>query len=1089
MPPGQAQTSTQVAGAVVAGLALLWASSQDAVAGTVTAPGAGVGAGQAFLLELLRPGTGTRPAVRARWQRAVKWLPAGRGRPRLPDKPHDAGARSVGRSAMSALPEPVVSDARPGPAPTGPPLAPEADRKRLVSPRLVGRSEVLRRLVAAVVAAPAAVVVEGEAGIGKTRLIRELPAMPELTGRRFLAGSCRRIRDPFPLGPLLEAVRGLGGELARMRLTPVAGALRPLLPELAAGLPPLPEPLDDRDAERHRVFRGLVELLAATGPAVVVLEDLHWADRHTIDFVSYLLGEPPPELSLVLTYRDDEVAAGIRALTAKLSASVTRAHLVLDPLDAEQTAALVAAILDPQPVPAGLAGQVFAQTAGSPFVVEELLALLRARGALVRESPGWAYRDPGDHGVPGGVRDLILERLARLSGTAHPVVEAAAVLQVPVPVPVLVSTCRSAPGRAGRGLEEALLARLLVEHGEAVGFRHVLGAQAVYDSLPGPRRQDLHRRAAAALAGLPEPPLGQLAHHLRAAGQVGEWVQAAERAADRAVGVGHDDEAARLLEDVLRRAPLDRDRLGRLAVKLGRASSEAPQGGPDRATLLSELVDRDLPAVVRGELRFWLVVQLEQVGEDDLGTWRRLLAKAVEELDDLPDLKARATVALGTPTPGLPRAEHRRWLDRAIDMLPMVADPRVRSLVAGKAAATLVRVGSASGRDLVDRLVAQTGGAARHRAEIRAYLSVGSALTETGHPEAAERLLTVARDGAARCASAPLELRAEAALALVRYDRGAWDELATAAATPDRLRHDAPARHSLYVVAGCLELARGDLDAAYRRLHDALRQLDQLGVAHDRALPTVALIRIALGRGDLDAAAAVCQQFVAAMESVPFHVEAVRALPAVTEAMVAAGQPAEARALVARWTRRLRGLDAPLAAPALPHARGFLARAAGRWSAAAAAFGTAADRYERRGYAYEAAQAREQAAVVALDAPGDSAQARGRDLLRSALATYRRLGATWDAARAARAARSRGVAVPARHRGGRRGYGDEMSPREREVAALIATGRTNKEIAAELFVSVKTIEWHVSSLMRKLGVTSRWLVASRLAEPAPAAQQ
>lgn len=367
-------------------------------------------------------------------------------------------------------------------------------------------------------------------------------------------------------------------------------------------MPPLTEPLDDREAERHRVFRGLVEMLASTGPVVMVLE-VHWADRHTVDFVSYLLGDPPPELSLVLTYRGDEVAAGIRAMTAKLAERVTRAHLTLRPLDAEQTGALVAAILGLERVLVELAEDVFAKAAGSPFVVEELLALLQSRGALVRRSGAWAYLDLGDHGVPGGVRDLILERLAGLSGTAQPVVEAAAVWQVPVAVPVLISTCRIAPDRAWRGLEEALEARLLVEHGDAVGFRHVLGAQAVYDALPGPRRQELHHRAAAALGGLPGPPLGQLAHHLRHAGQLDEWVQTAEQAADQAMSVGHDDEAARLLEDVLRHAPVDPDRLVRLAVKLGRAGSEALHGGRGRATLLAELVDRDLPVAVRGELR------------------------------------------------------------------------------------------------------------------------------------------------------------------------------------------------------------------------------------------------------------------------------------------------------------------------------------------------------------------------------------------------------------------------------------------------------------------------------------------------------
>src|SRR5690606_39768102 len=125
----------------------------------------------------------------------------------------------------------------------------------------------------------------------------------ELRGRvagsrpRPVVGSCRRVRDPFPLGPVIEAVGQLREPLTGATLSPVAGALRPLLPELADLLPPTPEPVGDRRAERHRVFRALVETLRTAGPTVLVLEDLHWADDHTPDFLAYLLADPPPELS------------------------------------------------------------------------------------------------------------------------------------------------------------------------------------------------------------------------------------------------------------------------------------------------------------------------------------------------------------------------------------------------------------------------------------------------------------------------------------------------------------------------------------------------------------------------------------------------------------------------------------------------------------------------------------------------------------------------------------------------------------------------------------------------------------------------
>ncbi|MET8990700.1 AAA family ATPase, partial [Nonomuraea wenchangensis] len=183
----------------------------------------------------------------------------------------------------------------------------------MVSPILVGREKELARLVELISVTspvPAVAVVEGEAGIGKSRLVAELLDGPAVTGLRVLRGACLQIREPFPLGALVEALRGRAADLGESALSPVAGALRELLPELAAALPPAPPPLDDRAAERHRVFRGLAEVLTALGPAVLVVEDLHWADGQTVEFLTYLMsvlpGTPPGTLRVVLTYREEE---------------------------------------------------------------------------------------------------------------------------------------------------------------------------------------------------------------------------------------------------------------------------------------------------------------------------------------------------------------------------------------------------------------------------------------------------------------------------------------------------------------------------------------------------------------------------------------------------------------------------------------------------------------------------------------------------------------------------------------------------------------------------------------------------------------
>ena len=260
-----------------------------------------------------------------------------------------------------------------------------------------------------------------------------------------------------------------------------------------------------------------------------------------------------------------------------------------------------------------------------------------------------------------------------------------------------------------RALEDVLASGLLVEDGDAIGFRHLLAAQAVYEAMPGPRRRELHARAAAALAAIRPPPHGQLAHHLRHAGHLDAWVTAVERAADQAAGLGHDDEVVRLLEQVLRNAPLDHEQRGRIALKLARAAVETLHAQDVLDPLLAVPTEL-LPARTRSELRFWLSLLLNQTGDDPVRQ-RRLTEEAVAELDDRPDLKAWAMVGLGIPigAPDVPLAEHLRWLRRSLELLGQVSDPALEVLLLGKVARVLISVGDHTWRRLSDQMLARTG--------------------------------------------------------------------------------------------------------------------------------------------------------------------------------------------------------------------------------------------------------------------------------------------------------------------------------------------------------------------------------------------
>ncbi|MEV4379289.1 AAA family ATPase [Streptosporangium sp. NPDC049644] len=938
---------------------------------------------------------------------------------------------------------------------------------RVISPVLVGREDQLRRLVTAMSRPPAVVVLEGEAGIGKTRLVTEMAAHPDAAGRLFLVGGARRIREPFPLGPVVEALRGTGELLARAELSPVTGALRGLLPELTGVLPPPLEPLDDRAAERHRLFRGLSEVLSALGPLVLVMEDLHWADEQTVEFLAYLLAALPDRMSVVLVYRGEEVGAGVREATGRLPDSVFHHHVVLEALDAEQTGVLAASILDTKNVTPDFGAHLHELSSGLPLAVQELLALLRERGALIQLRGGrWARKALAELDVPPGVRDSVRERVGRLSAAARGVAEAAAVLQVPVQVAVLAQVGGLSRAETVAGLDELLVSGLLAEQDGTVAFRHVLAAQAVYGGVPLGRRQDLHTRAAAAVRSVKPVPLGQEAHHLRQAGLLREWVDAAEQAADQASELGDDAEAVRILEDVLRNAPLEPERRGHLAVRLGWAAGQVLRP-PEVIDLLSEALESEQPGPLRGQLHFLIGLLQERLG-DAPGAQRRAFIAAVDDLGDRPELAAWVMAALGRPMDAaVPLAEHTVWLDRALEVVPAIGDPVEEVFVLGKVATSLSGFGDRRWAALTDDVRRRTGGRPRHRQEVNAYRSIAESACCTGYFELADQLLTAASQAAGAESSREPLARCRLVALVLAYCRGTWTGLdQETALLLDEYGGRPFDRITAETVAACLALGHGELDVARRDLHDVVRRTVDLGGYELLPLSVTGFLRLSSARGEAEAALAVTGAAVTVWETKGLWPLAVRAVPALAEAMAGVGRHDEAADLITRLSARLDGLDAPLAPAALAHARGHLAAGP---TAAAERFLAAGSAYDRLGARYEAAQAREQAAGRLFAA----ADTRAEEPLRAAITTFQALGARWDLDRAAQLARRYGVAVKGRYPGGPQGYGDGLSPREREIAEMAAAGLTNREIGQRLFVSPRTVEKHLGAALRKLGLRSR----------------
>ena len=933
------------------------------------------------------------------------------------------------------------------------------------SPVLVGRGGQLAVLREVLVRRPAVVLIEGEAGVGKSRLVSELLA-GDLESVLPLVGHCQRVGEPFSYGALVEALRGVGPALARQRsLNPVIGALAPLLPEIAAELPaPLP-PLGDPRAERHRLFRAVRELLGALGPVLLVVEDLHWADDGTRRLLRFLAGEPPADLTVVLTYRREDLHGG-SPLGAEFrsAAGGLVAVLEIEPLDVDGVRGLTEAILGAEDVSAEFAARLHERTAGIPFVVEEVLRALRDPAGAARAGGAQAERLLDDVKVPVLLRDAMADRLAALPTAAVRLVEAAAVLGTPAPAALLAEVGGVPENRLRTMLSHAVDGHVLHEvEGLRYGFRHVLARQAVYDGISSPERAALHDRAVDALEHVEPRPLVQLAEHSERAGRTADWATYAEAAADRAFDAGDAATATTLLQRLLAVPALPADVVDRLAIKLGRVADTGLDRDPAE-TLEHLLVDPRLATSVRGEVRLYRALLLvRQIGRIREG--RAELERAIDESADRPDLVARAAAVLATPRLGtVPPAELGRWRQRA-ETHQVTATGELRiSLLADLLGSRLHR-GYLTGMDEMPQR-ADTRSGERQLARLRC--DVADACVWLGHLDLGARFL---RDGlrlATESGTPHVVATGRTAEARLDWIAGRWEGLAErASGLIEEYRDVTSVTGALELVLGWLAAARGDRAAAVEHFgrtgaHDPGDAITPVAISGIAGLASILLERKAA-----DKAAAEVERGLAAVRLTDGWPWAGTLAPVAVTAYLAAGRTAKAERLVDEVAEGIADRDAPAVLAALAQCRGSLAEARGRRTEAVGYFRQAAAGYEAMRAPYFAALAREREATVL--APSDPDKAV--ELLTVLVQTLDGLGASKDAGRCRHTLHTLGSAKPARR--GRRGYGNDLSPREAQIARMVAAGQTNREIADKLVLSSRTVDRHVAQLFRKLEITSR----------------
>jgi predicted ATPase/DNA-binding CsgD family transcriptional regulator len=974
---------------------------------------------------------------------------------------------------------------------------------RVQSPTLVGRVEELELLEAARVRAadgePAVVLVGGEAGVGKTRLVAELVARWVTDGTRVLVGGCLPVGgEGLPYAPIVEALRPLPNELGVATVRELGG---PSWRELARLLPSLGEPDagPPGQADQARLFElllGLLGRLSQRTPVALVVEDLHWSDQSTRDLLAFLVRNlRQNRVLLVVTYRSDEPRSDrLGPWLAELDRGGPVQRLQLARLDRAQTAAQLLGILGAAP-PADLVDAVFGRSEGNPFFSEELLAAVRA----------------GSSELPATVRDLLRGRVQVLPERAQQVLAVAAVAGQRVSHRLLASVADLNDHDLLQALRVLVAHQLLVTRPEdGYQFRHALLQEVVDDDLLPAERARLHAAYAHALTQRPELAgvssavrAAELAIHWEAAGEATQALPArvqaglaAERARAFAEADRHYQRALALWEQVAdpgRPAGLDRvDLLTRAAEVAGLT------GTTERAVALLEQA----------------LGQVDQAGEPvRAAVLLRLLGGLRHEALDHGAALAAYTQAEQLLAAEAPSAERARVLaDHAHGLLetghPREAIPRcedaiaVARLVGARAEEAWALAVLASCLDdpaELDRSIALHLEARRLAEEvgdagtvIDTYGNLAFTLARAGRDRDA---LATAREGYQRARQLGLE---HAMGSYVAYNL-AWQLLAAGQwaecerFTADLLTADSWAAHDLHAIRAQLLIRQGNFAAA----REQLDQMDR--VSYGRDLAWLERTELALWENDNEAASAAVAEGLRwrhpssgpdgglSHHSSPFYPLALRL--AADQAERAAGRrAADELAEIRRRTEPIVGELQRLTTSPTPEAhhpgvlcnllsaKAELSRLDGasdpeRWQTAAAA-------WERLGRPFEVAYARFRQAEALL--AGGTPRQQAETLLWQAHQTAVELGAA-PLRREIELLAQRGrlrleepvdtTAAPTAPSSPATALG--LTQREAEVLALVAEGRTNRQIGQALFITPKTASVHVSRILAKLGVAGR----------------
>jgi ATP/maltotriose-dependent transcriptional regulator MalT len=962
---------------------------------------------------------------------------------------------------------------------------------RISSPLFVGRSAELTAIDAVLNRARdghgSAVLVVGEAGIGKSRLIAEVESRARAAGVAVLAGDCVALADgELAFAPIIAALRPV------MVDSQLLTGLGPVLRYALGALWPFAGSDSPHSADREQLFEAVYRVLAGLTlrqPVLLIIEDVHWIDPSSRDLLAFIVHNARRDrLVVVVSYRPDELGRGhpLRPFVAELERSGRAERLDLTGLGRSDVAQQAAAITG-QRLPARATETIFTRSDGNPFFVEELLAASSGAG-----------------GLPSSLREALLLRVQSLSPDARDVLRVAAAIGRTVDHRLLACVAGREPVAE---LREATEQHVLVATapGPAYTFRHTLLREAIYEDTQPGQRLALHRAIAEtltaqpALAGADGGAAAELAHHWYSAGEpaaaLGASVEAAARAARihaHPEALGHLERALELWEQVP-----DAEKLagGDRVELLLRASDWAEHAGSDERNLeyalrAREAVDDRIEPTRAADAEQRIGRALWNAGRADDALEH--LERAVGLIPDEPPSAQRAYVSAAYGRLLMLNgafAQARGPLEEALQLSQALAEPSAQVSVLNSLAIVYDQLGErrraiAAGRDGL-RLATELSDGAEM---LRSYINGSTAVDNDGRLEEAlalslEGVAVAHRLGLDRAAGDQLSF--QAAWRLIRLGRFAEAQrvIAPAFENATLVFNIAATRN----VAGYLAGVRGEFDQADALLEEAWELMQHTGGFHVIGLAMAWRIALCLWRGELERAHVLAHdgmERVTRAEGQLLYTADLYWLAARAEADRAETARAQGHTVTANESSReaaatasalARAIADALGGEAPPEARAFAilvdaerARAQGsydplEWEAAA-------ERLGELGRPYPVAYAKmREAESLAL---GGAAPAEVARPLRSAFAAALELGVTPFRCELEALARRAGISLAEPVR---RSAAQDLGLTEREltVLALIADGRTNPQIGEELFISTKTASAHVAHILMKLGVANR----------------